>query len=598
MEALADLVDSVESNIEKVSTIATHIKVTDEVLVNINVAKVSIVECRKSIIEYLTNQGYSKPQKSFKCPIKTNNGEENQNTISLSNSESLLNVNKSYKDEDKLDNMGMEVKPDLTEIKTETIEYLNHNDLSIEDSKTKNERDFVKLDLDHFLENDFEESIEFENEDLDDSYELDNKEEDTETGLKDKCIVCGKPAIGFNYGALTCQTCKAFFRRNTSIEMSCRNGDKSCKPNAKGKLKCQLCRYNKCVKVGMIPELVGCNKGNKSEEVKMIKAELKLKLNKKKRVVTRRNNNCGDRPSNNVIADALMNYLNILQKTHKFTVEEVLSSLDTDKYEYFITGKEKNGKILEQCGICLRTGIPALDSHLKSHFELVPCADCGLQLFHFEYSHHRDITHYQKCRFCHKFRRNLEEHAKTCNRRKVSGLQCKTCGKPFKKLYDMRSHEILMHSANPVTGDFVCDICGRHFTREKLLQSHKYKHNSSYDCDICPEKFKKKVLLLKHKYNEHSVDQRQFCETCGENVFDLKTHIRLKHKNVDCTICGKRFQNYKILYTHNKRVHEKSTLCKCEICGKQFSTKSVLPKHMRNVHKIFTTQKNKSITQE
>ena len=62
------------------------------------------------------------------------------------------------------------------------------------------------------------------------------------------------------------------------------------------------------------------------------------------------------------------------QKTHKFTVEEVLSSLDTDKYEYFITGKEKNGKILEQCGICLRTGIPALDSHLKSHFELVPCA--------------------------------------------------------------------------------------------------------------------------------------------------------------------------------------------------------------------------------
>ena len=179
MEALADLVDSVESNIEKVSTIATHIKVTDEVLVNINVAKVSIVECRKSIIEYLTNQGYSKPQKSFKCPIKTNNGEENQNTISLNNSESLLNVNKSYKDEDKLDNIGMEVKPDLTEIKTETIEYLNHNDLSIEDSKTKNERDFVKLDLDHFLENDFEESIEFENEDLDDSYELDNKEEDT-----------------------------------------------------------------------------------------------------------------------------------------------------------------------------------------------------------------------------------------------------------------------------------------------------------------------------------------------------------------------------------------------------------------------------------
>lgn len=28
------------------------------------------------------------------------------------------------------------------------------------------------------------------------------------------CVICGDHAIGFNYDALTCASCKAFFRRN------------------------------------------------------------------------------------------------------------------------------------------------------------------------------------------------------------------------------------------------------------------------------------------------------------------------------------------------------------------------------------------------
>lgn len=29
-----------------------------------------------------------------------------------------------------------------------------------------------------------------------------------------KCIVCGDKALGYNFNALTCESCKAFFRRN------------------------------------------------------------------------------------------------------------------------------------------------------------------------------------------------------------------------------------------------------------------------------------------------------------------------------------------------------------------------------------------------
>jgi hypothetical protein len=33
------------------------------------------------------------------------------------------------------------------------------------------------------------------------------------------CVICGDHAIGFNYDALTCASCKAFFRRNAQYRL-------------------------------------------------------------------------------------------------------------------------------------------------------------------------------------------------------------------------------------------------------------------------------------------------------------------------------------------------------------------------------------------
>lgn len=45
---------------------------------------------------------------------------------------------------------------------------------------------------------------------LDDGVEI-----KTEAGCSSKvCSVCGDSALGYNFNALTCESCKAFFRRN------------------------------------------------------------------------------------------------------------------------------------------------------------------------------------------------------------------------------------------------------------------------------------------------------------------------------------------------------------------------------------------------
>ncbi|MPC42452.1 Nuclear hormone receptor HR96 [Portunus trituberculatus] len=45
-----------------------------------------------------------------------------------------------------------------------------------------------------------------------------SKEEGSEGGKKQneakKCGVCGDRALGYNFNAITCESCKAFFRRN------------------------------------------------------------------------------------------------------------------------------------------------------------------------------------------------------------------------------------------------------------------------------------------------------------------------------------------------------------------------------------------------
>nr|XP_022341462.1 retinoic acid receptor alpha-like [Crassostrea virginica] len=78
------------------------------------------------------------------------------------------------------------------------------------------------------------------------------------TPLLPPCRVCGEKASGFHYGVNTCEACKGFFRRSLrrKTEYKCVKSDRSCTIAPGKRNGCPLCRYNKCLAVGMSKEAI------------------------------------------------------------------------------------------------------------------------------------------------------------------------------------------------------------------------------------------------------------------------------------------------------------------------------------------------------
>ncbi|XP_013782357.1 nuclear receptor subfamily 4 group A member 1-like [Limulus polyphemus] len=71
------------------------------------------------------------------------------------------------------------------------------------------------------------------------------------------CAVCGDNAICHHYGVLTCEGCKGFFKRTVQkgAKYSCLN-NKDCPVDKRSRNVCRFCRFQKCLTVGMVKEVV------------------------------------------------------------------------------------------------------------------------------------------------------------------------------------------------------------------------------------------------------------------------------------------------------------------------------------------------------
>nr|XP_039266535.1 uncharacterized protein LOC120341980 isoform X1 [Styela clava] len=71
------------------------------------------------------------------------------------------------------------------------------------------------------------------------------------------CAVCGDKARWQHYGVLACEGCKGFFKRSVqkNAQYVCL-GNKNCPIDKKTRTHCPYCRYQKCIAVGMIKNVV------------------------------------------------------------------------------------------------------------------------------------------------------------------------------------------------------------------------------------------------------------------------------------------------------------------------------------------------------
>ena len=66
------------------------------------------------------------------------------------------------------------------------------------------------------------------------------------------CVVCGDRASGRHYGVVSCEGCKGFFKRSMRKDQGYRcRMNKDCDVNKNYRNRCQYCRLQKCLAMGM-----------------------------------------------------------------------------------------------------------------------------------------------------------------------------------------------------------------------------------------------------------------------------------------------------------------------------------------------------------
>lgn len=91
------------------------------------------------------------------------------------------------------------------------------------------------------------------------------------------CGVCGDRALGYNFNAVTCESCKAFFRRNAMAKKDFKCPfNEQCEITTVTRRFCQKCRLEKCFAIGMKKDHI------MSDEEKIVKRQ-KIEENRAKR---------------------------------------------------------------------------------------------------------------------------------------------------------------------------------------------------------------------------------------------------------------------------------------------------------------------------
>ncbi|CAN0001649.1 unnamed protein product [Bubo scandiacus] len=97
------------------------------------------------------------------------------------------------------------------------------------------------------------------------------------------CKICGDKSSGIHYGVITCEGCKGFFRRSqqSSLSYAC-SRQQNCPIDRASRNRCQHCRLQKCLRLGMSRDAVKFGRMSKKQRDRL-QAEVQQQLEQQQR---------------------------------------------------------------------------------------------------------------------------------------------------------------------------------------------------------------------------------------------------------------------------------------------------------------------------
>lgn len=156
---------------------------------------------------------------------------------------------------------------------------------------------------------------------------------------------------------------------------------------------------------------------------------------------------------------------------------------------------------------------------------------------------------------------------------------------------------LLIHKEQHFPSDdrLKCPQCQRQYVTQAKLDLHMEKHKFYYVCNYCGKNFKElKTLRTHEEIHQKPLEERRnhFCPyNCGMRFISsqaCRNHIAMKHQKIvtcQCTEsnCGKSFYTRKAYHEHLKNTHAERKF-NCDDCSFKAKTKSALSVH-RDSHK-------------